>query len=106
MTRFDLELLSSFEQRELLCLLEKEARRKSRRRILTFYPATGPLRRKLYLQRMKFFRAAPARLKGWCGLWCGAGRLGCPDIHVVGPAHVAERYPEPAAGEVVARKAR
>ena len=75
MTRFNPELLSSFEQRELLCLLE-EARRKSRRRILTFYPATGPLRRELYPQHMKFFRAAPAWLKGWCGVWCWAGRLG------------------------------
>ena len=40
-----------------MLLLEERARRKSRRKLYTYYPDTGPLRRELYPKHMEFFRA-------------------------------------------------
>lgn len=42
---------------ELLSLLEERERFVSRRRIETFYPASGPFRRQLYTKHMAFFKA-------------------------------------------------
>lgn len=42
---------------ELLALLAEKERRKSRRKLWTYYPETGPLRRELYPKHMEFFRA-------------------------------------------------
>lgn len=42
---------------ELSDLLGEKARRKSRRKIDTYYPLEGPLRRELYPKHMDFFRA-------------------------------------------------
>ena len=42
---------------ELLELLEEQRRRTSRRKLFTYYPETGPLRRELYPKHMEFFRA-------------------------------------------------
>lgn len=42
---------------ELLQLLEEKERRISRRKILKYYPATGPLRRALYPKHTQFFTA-------------------------------------------------
>lgn len=50
--------LSSSEKRELLALLEERERRTKRRKIDTFYPETGPLRRELYPKHMEFFAAS------------------------------------------------
>lgn len=41
---------------ELLELLEEKARRKSGRKLFTYFPDSGPLRRELYKQHLEFFR--------------------------------------------------
>lgn len=48
--------LSVAEKRELLALLEEKERRAKRRKILTYFPDDGPLRRELYAQHVEFFR--------------------------------------------------
>lgn len=48
--------LSVAEKRELLALLEEKERRAKRRKILTYFPDEGPLRRELYAQHIEFFR--------------------------------------------------
>jgi len=53
----DLERLTATERRELLGLLEEQAYRKSRRKLFTYYPEEGPLRRGLYPKHLAFFRA-------------------------------------------------
>ena len=40
---------------ELLALLEERERRARRRKLFTYYPDAGPLRRSLYIQHMAFF---------------------------------------------------
>lgn len=57
MTSLNLESLSSSEKQELLALLEEKERRDSRRRLFTYYPDEGPLRRELYKKHLEFFRA-------------------------------------------------
>jgi hypothetical protein len=53
----NLDLLSPAEQRELIAILEEQAFRRSRRKLFTYYPDTGPLRRELYPKHLAFFRA-------------------------------------------------
>jgi phage terminase large subunit-like protein len=53
----DLSRLSGEEARELVTMLEEDARRTRRRLIATFYPDEGPLRRELYPKHMEFFAA-------------------------------------------------
>lgn len=57
MTSWNLDSLTSSEKRELLALLEERERRKGRRKIDTYYPDSGPLRRELYPKHMAFFAA-------------------------------------------------
>lgn len=45
------------EKLELLALLEEKERRQRRRKILTYFPDEGPLRRELYRKHMQFFAA-------------------------------------------------
>lgn len=45
------------ERLELIALLEEKQRRAKRRKILTFYPDEGPLRRELYTKHLEFFEA-------------------------------------------------
>jgi len=49
--------LSSAEKIELLALLEEQERRKAGRKLLTYYPDDGPLRRELYPKHLEFFAA-------------------------------------------------
>lgn len=53
----NLELLTAEEKREMLAILEEKEYRKSRRKLFTYYPDTGPLRRELYTKHLAFFRA-------------------------------------------------
>jgi phage terminase large subunit-like protein len=48
--------LVSNERAELLLLLEEQERRQKRRKLQTYFPDTGPLRRELYGQHLEFFR--------------------------------------------------
>lgn len=45
------------EKRELLKLLEEKDRRKKTRKIFSYYPEHGPLRRELYVKHNQFFEA-------------------------------------------------
>lgn len=49
--------LSTLEKRELVELLEEKDRRQRRRKITTYYPDVGPLRRELYPKHLEFFAA-------------------------------------------------
>lgn len=44
------------ERLELLLLLEERERRQKRRKLFTYFPDEGPLRRELYQQHLEFFR--------------------------------------------------
>lgn len=48
--------LATSERAELLILLEEQERRQKRRKLQTYFPDTGPLRRALYGQHLEFFR--------------------------------------------------
>lgn len=48
--------LSRAEQLKLLALLKERDRRESRRKLFTYFPDDGPLRRELYPQHLAFFR--------------------------------------------------
>lgn len=45
------------EREEYLALLEEKERRRKTRKLYTYYPETGPLRRELYPKHMEFFKA-------------------------------------------------
>lgn len=49
--------LSPAEKLELLALLEEQERRRAGRKLLTYYPDEGPLRRDLYPKHLEFFAA-------------------------------------------------
>lgn len=51
-----LPALTRAERVELDLLLAEKERRQLRRKLYTYYPDTGPLRRELYAQHMEFFR--------------------------------------------------
>jgi phage terminase large subunit-like protein len=55
-TRAEHRALSRAERQELDTLLAEKERRIHRRKLLTYFPDTGPLRRELYQQHMEFFR--------------------------------------------------
>jgi phage terminase large subunit-like protein len=57
MTSYNLNLLSYSEKLRLAELLREQERRKSRRKLYTYFPDTGPLRRELYQKHLEFFRA-------------------------------------------------
>src|ERR1035441_9711521 len=44
---------------ELASLMQEQARRTARRKLLTDFPDTGPLRRELYQKHLEFFAAGP-----------------------------------------------
>src|SRR4051812_9903998 len=49
--------ISRDEKAELLALLEEKERRKRGRKIETYFPDSGPLRRELYPKHLAFFQA-------------------------------------------------
>lgn len=49
--------LTPGQKRELLALLEEKEKRKKRRKLFTYFPDTGPLRRELYQKHLQFFAA-------------------------------------------------
>lgn len=73
MTKLRLDCLTSSEKLELLALLEETERRRSRRRLLTYYPDEGPLRRELYPKHMEHFAAGAVHRER---LFLAANRVG------------------------------
>jgi phage terminase large subunit-like protein len=53
----NLDRLTQAEKREFISLLEERERRSARRKLLSYYPDTGSLRRELYPKHLAFFRA-------------------------------------------------
>lgn len=53
--------LTLAEQREALALHEELQRRAAGRKLLTYFPDEGPLRRELYPKHMEFFRLGPKK---------------------------------------------
>jgi phage terminase large subunit-like protein len=51
------------EKLELLSLLEERERRTRGRKIVTYFPDTGPLRRELYIKHLEFFAAGLTHLE-------------------------------------------
>lgn len=58
---------------ELLALLEEKQRRLSRRKLFSYYPEVGPLRRELYPKHLEFFRVG-AQYRERC--FMAANRIG------------------------------
>ena len=61
------------EKEELLKLLEEKERRVSGRKLFTYYPETGPLRRELYKKHLQFFAGGPTKRER---LMLAANRIG------------------------------
>lgn len=55
LTAASLKKLERDDKLELLALLEEKERRVRRRKLFTYFPDTGPLRRDLYKRHMRFF---------------------------------------------------
>jgi phage terminase large subunit-like protein len=69
----DLAGLTREQKAQLLELLQEKARREARRKLFTYYPDEGPLRRELYPKHLEFF-AAGAQYRERCFL--AANRIG------------------------------
>jgi phage terminase large subunit-like protein len=81
------------ERVNYLALLEEQERRVSRRKLFSYFPDTGPLRRELYQQHLEFFRLG-ATHKTRC--FMAANRVGKTEggggYEMV--CHLTGRYPE------------
>ena len=58
---------------ELLKLLEEKERRKKTRKLYSYYPDAGPLRRELYSKHMQFFEQGAHKTER---LFMAANRIG------------------------------
>src|SRR5271166_3119159 len=78
---------------ELASLRQERSRRTARRKLLTYYPDHGPLRRELYPKHMEFFEAGATHRER---LMCAANRVG--KTEGVGgfetTLHLTGRYPD------------
>ena len=78
---------------EKITLLEEQQRRKSRRKLVTYFPDTGPLRRELYPKHCEFFAAGASHRER---LMLAANRVG--KTEGVGgyemSLHLTGQYPE------------
>ena len=66
-------MLSDAEEIEYLALLEEEAYYRAGRKLWTYYPETGPLRRELYPKHVSFFAAGSTHKQR---LFLAANRIG------------------------------
>lgn len=87
-----LELPESREDRlEYLKLLEEKAKRERERKVLTYYPDEGPLRRELYAKHMEFFAAGVTHLERAA---IAANRVGKTTLSAYETTlHLTGRYP-------------
>lgn len=65
--------MTPFEKREYLKLLEEKERRIKNRKLYSYYPDAGPLRRELYPKHMEFFNAGSSFIER---LFMAANRIG------------------------------
>ena len=80
------------EKIELLSLLEEQERREKTRRLFSYYPDEGPLRRELYPKHLQFFSAGSGHQEraAIAGNRCGKTTLGCYEAAL----HLTGLYPE------------
>lgn len=83
--------LTETEEAELLALLEAEAKAEARRKLFTYYPDEGPLRRELYPRHMEHFaKGAEHRERLFmAGNRCGKTIAGAYETAL----HLTGRYP-------------
>lgn len=83
--------MSREDKLELLKLLDEKERRKRGRKILSYYPDTGPLRRELYPKHMQFFEAGSEHQEraAISGNRCGKTVLSCYET----TSHLTGVYP-------------
>lgn len=76
------------EKLQALQILEEKERRKKTRKLYTYYPDDGPLRRELYSKHTEFFRAGAFHQEraAIAGNRCGKTTLGCYEasLHLTG----------------------
>ena len=79
------------EKIELLKLLEEKERRRRNRKLFSYYPDTGPLRRELYPKHLEFFKAGAIHQErgAIAGNRCGKTVLSCFETSV----HLSGLYP-------------
>lgn len=84
--------MSREDKLELLKLLEEKERRKKSRKMFSYYPDEGPLRRELYQKHLQFFRAGAVHQEraAIAGNRCGKTVLGCYEA----AAHLTGLYPD------------
>lgn len=77
---------------ELLKLLEEKERRKKTRKLFSYYPDTGQLRRELYTKHMEFFKAGALHQEraAIAGNRCGKTVMSCYETTL----HLTGEYPE------------
>lgn len=77
---------------ELLKLLEEKERRKKYRKLFSYYPDEGPLRRELYTKHLAFFEAGAIHQEraAIAGNRCGKTTLGCYEATL----HLTGLYPQ------------
>lgn len=87
----NLDHLTPDQRRELLALLEEKERRARERKLFTYYPDHGALRRELYTKHLEFFRAGAIHQEraAIAGNRCGKTTLGCYEAAV----HLTGLYP-------------
>jgi phage terminase large subunit-like protein len=87
-----MEDLDRDEKLELLTLLEEQERRKSTRKLFSYYPDEGPLRRELYVKHLQFFKAGATHQEraAIAGNRCGKTTLGCYETSL----HLTGLYPD------------
>ncbi len=84
--------MSRADKLELLKLMEEKERRKKTRKLFTYYPDTGPLRRELYSKHTEFFTAGKEHQEraAIAGNRCGKTTMGCYEATL----HLTGLYPE------------
>lgn len=79
------------EKLELIAILEEKERRRRERKLFTYYPNEGPLRRELYAKHLQFFAAGKEHQEraAIAGNRCGKTTLSCYETTV----HLTGLYP-------------
>ena len=80
------------EKLELMELLEEKQKRQRGRKIVTYYPDAGPLRRELYAKHTEFFKAGSIHQEraAIAGNRCGKTVMSCYETAV----HLTGQYPQ------------
>lgn len=80
------------EKLEFLALLEEKERRERTRKVLSYFPDTGPLRRELYKKHLEFFKAGSIHQEraAIAGNRCGKTIMGVYEATL----HLTGLYPE------------